>query len=142
MIKGKLGTVKIGAVAIAEMATWSYSGDVRDPIEAPEVYDSTHIESFAGTKKGGDIDISGMLKIADAGQILAKTRFDANTEMADLYLYIDATHWLVPDSGTTEPTRPASKAFFTKVTAIEHAASGVVMVSISAHVSGAMVHGS
>ena len=138
MIKGKLGTVKIGIVTIAEMANWSYSGEVRDSIEAPEVYDSEHIESFGGTLKGGDIEISGMLQIADAGQVLAKTRFDANTHMTDLKLYINATQYITPASGLS----PASSAFFTKCTAIEHSASGVVMVSMSAKVSGAMVHAS
>lgn len=138
MIKGKNGTVKIGDVVIAEMATWSYSGDLRDSIEAPETYDIDYIESYGGTPKGGDIEISGMLKIADTGQVLAKTKFDANTEMADLKLYIDATHWILPDASLT----PVSKAYFTKVTAIDHDASGVVMVSMSAKVTGAMVHGS
>ena len=136
MIKGKLGRVELTEVNIAEMANWSYSGEVRDVIEAPEVYDSEHIESFGGTMKGGDIEFSGMLKIADAGQIALKTAFDANTESTGLKLYINATQYITPDSGTT----PASYTYITKVTAIEHAASGVVMVSCSMKCSGQMVH--
>ena len=136
MIKGKLGFVELGGVTIAEMANWSYSGEVRDVIEAPEVYDSEYIEAFGGTLKGGDIEISGMLKIADAGQIALKTAFDANTESTDLKLYINATQYITPSDATT----PASYTYVTKVTAIEHAASGVVMVSCSMKCSGQMVH--
>jgi hypothetical protein len=130
------GKVKIGAVTVAGSATWSYSGDVRNMIPADEFGDEiiTHVP---GQIEGGEVTITGNFLIEqDAGQQLLKTRFDAGTQITDLYLYISETDsvYMMPDDTST----PASFATVTNYNNVTHEKSGVGTFTCTLKVSGVL----
>ncbi len=130
------GEIKIGAVTIAGSATWAYSGDVRNMIPADEFGDEiiTHVP---GQIEGGEVTITGnFLMEQDAGQQLLKTRFDAGTQITDLYLYISETDsvYMIPDSGSS----PASFATVTNYNSVTHDKSGVGTFTCTLKISGVL----
>ena len=134
---GYKGKVKIGAVSIGGVVTWSHSGDTRNMYAKDEFGDEviTHIPLQI---EGGDITMTGnYLMDEDTGQQLLKTRFDAGTQITDIALYLNVTdgHYLTPDNTTT----PASYATVTSYNAVGNDKSGVGTFTCTLKVSGKML---
>lgn len=133
---GYKGAVYIGAVKIAGMATWGYSGTTLAMLPDDEFGDE-HITHIAGQFDGGDITITGnYLMSEDAGQQLLKTKFDARIQITDVMLYLSHTdgQYMTPDNTTT----PASFATITNYDAVGNDKSGVGTFTCTMKVSGKM----
>lgn len=133
---GYKGAVYIGAVKIAGMATWGYSGTTLAMLPDDEFLDE-HITHIAGQFDGGDITITGnYLMSEDAGQQLLKTKFDARAQITDVMLYLSHTdsEYLTPD----DTTIPASFATITNYDAVGNDKSGVGTFTCTMKVSGKM----
>ena len=143
---GKDCSVKLGANTIVYMGTWTIGGVDTDMHETTSFGDDWKVYNF-GLHDGGQITFNGFYDPADnTGQMtLVEYNID-NTDISNLKLYVDNTSYFEPCQTTGYASCHAISGHDTQfshvnITSFEVNAdkSGMVNVSFTAKVSGAMV---
>lgn len=96
---GKLAKVVLGTDVVAGQGTWEIGGIVNDTIE--DTAFGTTIKVFVfGMQDPGTVSYSGNFDPDDAdGQVALITAARAQTELTDLYFYVNATQFWSVDVG-------------------------------------------
>ena len=133
---GYKGAIYIGAVKVAGMATWTYSGSVR-AMQPTDEFGDEIVSDIPLQITGGEVTITGnYLMDSDAGQQLLQTNFDSGDQITDLKLYISYADGIyhMPDNSTTPP----SYVTVTNYDNLGHDKSGVGTFTCTLKVSGKM----
>lgn len=137
---GYKGDVCIGAQKIGGSTTWSYDGETRQ-MQPIDEFEDEHIMEIPTQIVGGNVTITGNLKMGDAGQVLLETRLADGAQITDLKLYIDkaANKYYTPDptvlmTGDNVP----SHAIVTTAKAIGDDKSGIGTFSATLKINGAL----
>jgi len=135
---GYKGAVYIGAQKIGGGTSWGYSGETRNMADIDEFGDENIFQEPLQIA-GGDVSISGHLKMADVGQILLETRLADAAEITDLKLYIDKTgnKYFTPDPAITSDGI-ASHCIVTAAKVVGDEKSGIGTFSATLHVNGTL----
>lgn len=135
MESGRLGKIDIGGVQLLGMATWNHSGGSRRIIEAPETFDAEYVEKLPGIIEGGEIEVTGVLKIGDPGLDLLIAKFIAGTTYIHdgIKFHVNSTDFYTPEEALTPPSNCWMSK---KPDAVNHEASGICAVSMTFVVSG------
>lgn len=133
---GYKGAVYIGAQKIGGSTVWSYSGETRNMQDIDE-FEDEDINSLPLQIMGGEVAISGNLKIGDAGQVALETAFGGKTSLTDLKLYVDksTTSYFTPDAAVLMNGIP-SHCIVTSVRAVGDDKSGIATFSVTLKVNG------
>ena len=128
---GYLGkvTINVANTVIGGMLAWNYSGDVRASEEVVE-FGSAIVHDEPTLIRGGEVQISGNVKIGDAGVTALNAAFDAGTKLGPtaVKFYINATKYLCPTTGST--------VFVTKVKSMSNDAAGIAKIEATFKVDG------
>lgn len=137
---GYKGAVYIGAQKIGGSTTWAYDGETRNMQDIDEFGDE-HIMALPLQIVGGNVTITGNLKMGDAGQVLLETRLADAAQITDLKLYIDkvANTYFTPDPAVTLTVdNIPSHAIVTTAKAIGDDKSGIGNFSVTLRINGAL----
>ena len=143
---GKDCKVTKGASTIVGMGTWAITGITADQIDTSAMGDNWKTFEF-GMKDGGTITFSGLYDAADTtGREALELANIANTDITDLYLYIDDTSYFAPcqTTGYHSPTNTTGNdtiVSWVNITdySITADKADVVKIDFTAKVSGMMV---
>jgi hypothetical protein len=143
---GKDCKVTKGANTIVGMGTWSISGITADQMDASAFNDNWKTFEF-GMKDGGTITFSGLYDSSDTtGREALELANLQNTDVTDLYLYIDDTSFFVPcqTTGYHSPTNTTGNdtiVSHVNITSynINADKADLVKIDFTAKVSGMMV---
>lgn len=127
---GKLAAVKLGAVTVAEIGSFTLSGLSVDSIETTAFGDEAK-DFFPGMVDPGEISFSGNYDPTDlTGQIALETACKNGTEYGpgEIRFYLDATTYLTPRTGGV--------IIITKCKAISMEKSGVGTIEFTGKLSG------
>ncbi len=137
---GYKGGVYIGAQKIGGSTTWAYDGETRQ-MQAIDEFEDEHIMALPMQIIGGNVTISGNLKMGDAGQVLLETRLADGAQITDLKLYVDkaANKYYTPDPAVlmTGDNVP-SHAIVITAKAIGDDKSGIATFSATLTINGAL----
>ena len=137
---GYKGAVYIGAQKIGGSTTWAYSGETRNMQDIDE-FEDEHIMALPMQIVGGEVTITGNLKMGDAGQILLETRLADAAQITDLKLYVDkaSNKYFTPDPAVTLTVDAVpSHAIVTSAKAIGDDKSGIGNFSVTLRICGAL----
>ena len=143
---GKDCKVTLGANTVVGMGTWSIAGITADQMETSAFNDNWKTFEF-GMKDGGTVEFAGLADPADVtGQEVLELANLNNTDITDLYLYVDDTSYYVPNQ-TTGYFSPGSTTGNDTVASLVNVVSysinadkaGMLQVSFTCKVSGSMV---
>ena len=137
---GYKGGVYIGAQKIGGSTTWAYSGETRNMQDIDE-FEDEHIMALPMQIVGGEVTITGNLKMGDAGQILLETRLADAAQITDLKLYVDkaGNKYFTPDPAVTLTVDAVpSHAIVTSAKTIGDDKSGIGNFSVTLRICGAL----
>lgn len=143
---GKLCSVRLGAVSVVGMGTWSLAGVTADQMDASDFQDNWKSFEF-GMKDGGTITFSGLLDASDTtGQQALDYANNENTDITDFRLYVNSTSYYIPckTAGYFSPTTTTgadTQVSYVNITSLDKGAemASLCNVSYTAKVSGSMV---
>ncbi len=137
---GYKGAVYIGAQKIGGSTTWAYDGETRNMQDIDE-FEDEHIMALPLQITGGNVTITGNLKMGDAGQVLLETKLADGSQITDLKLYVSKTDntYFTPDPAVklTVDDIP-SHAIVTAAKAIGDDKSGIGNFSVTLRIMGAL----
>ena len=97
---GKDCVVKLGAVTVVGMGTWSIDGITADQMDASALGDDWKTFKF-GMKDGGQVTFSGLCDPDDVtGQDVLKAANANNTDITDIRFYADDSSYFAPNATT------------------------------------------
>jgi hypothetical protein len=143
---GKDCKVTLGSNTVVGMGTWSISGITADQMDASAFGDNWKSFEF-GMKDGGTITFSGIADPADTtGQEALQLANLNNTDLTNLYLYIDDTSRYGPNqtSGYFSPSSTSGNdtpVSYVNITSYNISAdkADLVKIDFTAKISGLMV---
>jgi len=143
---GKDCCIKIGSTKMVGMGTWKLDGITADQIETTAFTDNWKGFKF-GAKDGGTISFSGLFDPTDTtGQVAMMLANMQNSELKNLYLYVDSTSWYEPcqTSGYFSPSNTTgwdTIKSYVNITSYNVSAdkAGMVQIDFTGKVSGVMV---
>jgi len=126
---GYLGKVMIGDVEVGGMFNWNYGGETRAS-EDIIAFGQEVIHDEPTLIKGGELQLSGNVKIGDDGIALLIAAFSLGTKyLADeIQFFINEDEYFTPDA--------TSSIFVSKIKAINHDASGIAKIEATFKVDG------
>jgi len=137
---GYKGAVYIGAQKIGGATIWGYDGETRNMQDIDE-FEDEHVMALPMQIAGGNVTVTGNLKMGDAGQILLETRLADGAQITDLKLYVDKSlnKYFTPDPAIllTVDNIP-SHAIVTQAKAIGDDKSGIGNFSCTLRICGAL----
>lgn len=137
---GKNASVRMGAVAVAEMGTWSLDGITNELLDSTAFGDE-YKEYVLGVGDWGGISFNGSFDMTDtAGQLLLDSAHKNKTVLTSIRLYIDNTSYYIPNTNiTTGSGGVASAGVLMQTIAISFDKSGIGTISFSAKCTGPMI---
>lgn len=133
---GYKGAVYVGAQKIGGSTNWTYDGETRNMQDIDE-FEDEDVNSLPLQITGGNVVITGNLKMGDAGQVLLETNFASGVSITDLKLYVSKTDntYFTPDSAILMNSVP-SHAIVTAVRAVGDEKSGIGTFSATLKING------
>lgn len=143
---GKDCSVRLGAVSVTGIGTWSLSGITADQMDASDFGDNWKSFEF-GMKDGGTVSFNGLLDASDTtGQQALMYMNNENSDVTDIRLYINNTSYYIPcaTAGYFSPTTTTgadTAVSHVNITSLDIGAekSALCTVSFTAKTSGVFV---
>jgi len=107
---GRLASVRIGAVKVAGMGTWTLGGYTREVIEE-DSWDVDIKKKYFSVGDAGTLTFSGLHDPADASQITLNSACNNSSTFVsgDIRFYVDAAkYWTIAVGGTIMITKVQS----------------------------------